>query len=69
MNLILILLVMISTLKKVINEAWQLESMDSTKLAKYMRCLFQVAISDNIDVAAQLLDQVQALAEEMSQVS
>jgi len=60
---------MISTLKKIINEAWQLESMDSKRLAKYMRCLFQIAISNNIDVAAQLLDQVQALAEEMSQVS
>ncbi|TVY81885.1 Sporulation-specific protein [Lachnellula suecica] len=56
--------VLVNTLKKIINEAWSLETLDSTMLAKYMRCLFQVAISDNVEIAEQLLDQVRAHAEE-----
>lgn len=38
-------------------------------LAKYMRCLFQVAISDNVEVAEQLLDQVKDHAYEAQDVS
>lgn len=60
--------VLVTNLKKIINEAWSLESLDSSKLAKYMRCLFQVALSDSPHIAEQLLDQVQSMAEEASQV-
>lgn len=60
--------VRIATLKKIINEAWGLESLDITKLAKYMRCLFQIAVSDNPGIAEQLLDQVHNHAEEASEV-
>jgi hypothetical protein len=42
-------------MKKIINEAWSLETLDFTKLAKYMRCLFQIAISDNVEIAEELL--------------
>jgi len=42
--------------------------MDSTLLAKYMRCLFQIAISDDIEIAEQLLDQVQKHAFEAQDV-
>ena len=42
--------------------------MDSRMLAKYMRCLFQVAISDNVEIAEQLLDQVQQHAYEAQDV-
>jgi len=56
-------------MKSIINSAWELENMDVPKLAKYMRCLFQVAISDHVDVAEQLLEQVYAQAVEASEVS
>ena len=57
------------TLKKILNQAWALDSFDSIKLAKYMRCLFQVALSENAYVAESLLDQIRHLAEEASGVS
>jgi hypothetical protein len=60
--------VLITVLKKIVNEAWGLDSLDSTKLAKYMRCLFQVALSNNPAVAEGLLDQIYHLAEETSEV-
>lgn len=56
-------------MKKIINEAWSLETMDFTKLAKYMRCLFQIALSDNVEIAEALLDQVHDHAEEAAEVS
>ncbi|RKF74152.1 Sporulation-specific protein 22 [Golovinomyces cichoracearum] len=56
--------VLIDTLKKIINEAWKTEILDTAKLAKYMRCLFQIAISENTVLAEQLLDQVHSHAEE-----
>jgi hypothetical protein len=56
-------------MKKIINEAWGLEELDFVRLAKYMRCLFQVAISDNSEIAEQLLDQVHEHAEQASEVS
>ncbi|RKF63583.1 Sporulation-specific protein 22 [Erysiphe neolycopersici] len=55
---------LVATLKKIINEAWKSETLDTAKLAKYMRCLFQIAISENTELAEQLLDQVQSHAEE-----
>jgi hypothetical protein len=58
----------VSVLKKIVNEAWGLDTMDVPKLAKYMRCLFQVAMLDNMEVAEQLLDQAQGQIEEASEV-
>ncbi|POS85724.1 hypothetical protein EPUL_000909 [Erysiphe pulchra] len=55
---------LVATLKKIINEAWKSETLDTAKLAKYMRCLFQITISENTELAEQLLDQVQSHAEE-----
>ena len=60
---------LITILKKIANESWSLDSLDITKLAKYMRCLFQVALSDNPLVAEQLLDQIYYVAEESSKVA
>ncbi len=61
--------VLVTTLKKVVNEAWGLDTMDVPKLAKYMRCLFQVAMLDNMEVAEQLIDQVHEQAQEATEVS
>lgn len=51
------------------NEYSALGSLDMHKLAKYMRCLFQIAISDNYILAEQLLQQVCAHAERIAEVS
>jgi hypothetical protein len=61
--------VLIKTLKQIVNRAWDLESLDSTGLAKYMRCLFQVALTDLPEVAEGLLDQMCDLAADLSEVS
>lgn len=58
-----------TTLKKIINEAWGLDSIDSIKLAKYMRCLFQVALADSPVIAAQILTQISNLAQEAAEVN
>jgi hypothetical protein len=62
------LTVLVTTLKKIVNEAWGLDSLDSIKLARYMRCLFQVALSDSPDTAEQLLGQICSLAQEAAEV-
>lgn len=62
------MIVLVSTLKKIINAAWGMESLDTVKLAKYMRCLFQITISSDLGIAEQLLDQVCGYAEEASEV-
>lgn len=55
-------------MKKIVNAAWGLNTMDIPKLAKYMRCLFQVALLDNMEVAEQLLDQAHEQAQEAAEV-
>ncbi|CAG8979159.1 hypothetical protein HYALB_00000293 [Hymenoscyphus albidus] len=59
--------VLVFNLKKIVNEAWGLENMDITSLAKYMRCLFQIAQSDNVEIAEQLLGQIADQAQEASE--
>ncbi|KAH8811736.1 meiosis protein SPO22/ZIP4 like-domain-containing protein [Xylogone sp. PMI_703] len=59
--------VLIMTLKKIVNAAFSLDSFDAIKLAKYMRCLFQIALPETPAVAEQLLDQIHSLAEELSE--
>jgi ribosomal protein L7/L12 len=59
---------LVSVLKKIVNEAWGLDIMDVPKLAKYMRCLLQVAMLDNMEVADQLLDQAVEQAAEAAEV-
>ena len=61
--------VLIIALKKIVNEAWTLNSMDGAKLAKYMRCLFQIALSGNPNIAEELLDSIHQLADEASEVA
>ncbi len=65
---LIIFVVLVSVLKKIVNAAWGLDTMDVPKLAKYMRCLFQVAMLDNMEVAEQLLDQAHEQAKEAAEV-
>lgn len=61
--------VLVTSLKKVVNEAWGLDTVDVPKLAKYMRCLFQLAMLDNVEVAEGLLDSVHEQAREAAEVN
>jgi tetratricopeptide (TPR) repeat protein len=60
--------VVVQTLKTIVNGAWEVEEFDITKLAKYMRCLFQYALPEGGPIAEDLLDQVVNLAKESSEV-
>ncbi len=60
---------LIATLKKIINAASDFPTFDSVSLAKYMRCLFQIAIPSHPIVAEQLIDRVQSHVEEALEVS
>ncbi|OBT69660.1 hypothetical protein VE03_00976 [Pseudogymnoascus sp. 23342-1-I1] len=55
--------VLIPTLKRIVNEAWSLDSFDIAKLSRYMRCLFRLGLSSGDGpLAESLLDQVSELA-------
>jgi hypothetical protein len=55
--------VLIPTLKRIVNEAWSLESFDISKLSRYMRCLFRLGLSSGDGpLAESMLDQVLELA-------
>ena len=58
--------VIVTILGKIVSEAWKIENLNTSKLAKYMRCLFQIAIAENTEIAEELLDQVCRYAEEAS---
>lgn len=58
----------ITTLKKIVNEAWSLETFDTDRLAKYMRCLFQYSLTSDVVVAEELLDQVIDIARDAESV-
>ena len=59
---------MITTLQQIINLTWQHDSNDINKLARWIRCLFNLALSSNIDTAEQILDQAGNIAGTSKQV-
>jgi hypothetical protein len=61
--------VTILNLKRIVNAAWELEDLDTAKLSRYMRCLFQYALPHGNNVTENLLDQIYKLAQEASEVS
>ncbi|KAK0706965.1 meiosis protein SPO22/ZIP4 like-domain-containing protein [Lasiosphaeria miniovina] len=46
-----------STIRKIVNEIWVLESFDAMKLAKYTRCMFQATLPLDDGLAMKLLDE------------
>ncbi|KAK0652121.1 meiosis protein SPO22/ZIP4 like-domain-containing protein [Cercophora newfieldiana] len=54
-----------STMRKIINEIWVLESFDAQKLAKYTRCLFQATLPLDDKLAMRLLDEACSKAREL----
>ncbi|KAG4436689.1 hypothetical protein IFR05_007837 [Cadophora sp. M221] len=59
--------VLVHTVKKIINATWGIDSVNTEKLAKYLRCLIHLTITDNVDIAGPLLDQAYAYAEAASE--
>ncbi|KAK4157665.1 meiosis protein SPO22/ZIP4 like-domain-containing protein [Chaetomidium leptoderma] len=57
--------VLYSTMRKIVNEIWVLESFDAIKLAKYTRCLFQATLPLDDGLAMRLLDEACGKAREL----
>lgn len=64
----LIFLVKIATLKIVVNEVWSIDTIDTKKLSRYLRILFQLSLNTKDSVAEELLDQVASLAHDAGEV-
>ncbi len=56
-------------MRKIINALWELEDFEPTKLAKYVRLLFQATLPLRDDLALQLIQEVCDQALEASTVS
>jgi hypothetical protein len=61
-------IVMFSTMRLIIDEIFELERFDNEKLAKYIRCIYQVILPLNDDNALRLLDEALRLAREGAEV-
>ncbi|KAA8629884.1 hypothetical protein SMACR_04082 [Sordaria macrospora] len=57
--------VLYSTMRKIVNEIWDLESFDAVKLAKYTRCLFQATLPLDDTLAMKLLQEACGKAREL----
>lgn len=62
------IIVVVPTLKRIVNAAWEVENFDIMKLSRYMRCVFQYALPEGGQIAEGLLDQAYELAQEATQV-
>lgn len=63
------LTVLYSTMRKLVNELWLLETFDAVKLAKYTRCLFQATLPLDDTLAMNLLEEACRKARELREVS
>lgn len=68
-SLLTCVLVMFATMRLIINEIFTLEKFDNEKLSKYLRCIFQVILPVNDEMALQLVDESLKVAREGAQVS
>ncbi|KAL8757342.1 MAG: hypothetical protein Q9184_004228 [Pyrenodesmia sp. 2 TL-2023] len=55
--------VLIATLQQVVNKVWQPDNGDINRLARWIRCLLSLALSSNIEMAENIVDQVISIAE------
>lgn len=58
-----------SVLRKIINQISDLDETDPAKLAKYTRCLFQVILPANEELARRLLDEACEMTKDARGVS
>ena len=59
---------MIVILQQIVNMSWRIDGIDMTRLARWVRCLFQLALTSKAEIAEFLIDQVCALAEDEKMV-
>ncbi|CZS99376.1 related to SPO22 Protein involved in completion of nuclear divisions during meiosis [Rhynchosporium agropyri] len=59
--------VLVHTIKKIINEMWGTGLVDISKLARYLRCMIHITITDSTDIAGGLLDHVYEYAKAASE--
>lgn len=59
---------MFSTMRLIIDEIFELDRFDNEKLAKYIRCIYQVILPLDDDNALCLLDEALRLAREGAEV-
>lgn len=55
---------MIVILQQIVNLSWHVDGIDMNQLARWVRCLYQLALTSKADLAEFLLDQVCALAKD-----
>jgi len=67
-NSLMFALVMITTLQQIINAAWHKAIQSVEKLARWIRCLITLAVTSNVEMAEQLLDQVESIVQESRKV-
>ena len=60
---------MITSLQEIINATWANGSSQIEKLARWIRCLFTIALTSNTETAEQLLDQVVDITKSAKQAS
>ena len=55
--------IMITTLQQIINITWQYDNNNIDKLARWIRCLFTLALTSDLETAGQVVNQVATIAE------
>ncbi len=60
---------MFGAMRLIINNIFELEKFDNEKLAKYIRCIFQVILPLDEDLSLQLVDEALNIAREGAEVS
>lgn len=56
-------------LQQIIDATWRLETNEVERLSRWIRCLFSLALTCNIDLAEHLLDQVAEIVVNTSKVA
>ncbi|KAI9792394.1 MAG: hypothetical protein M1816_002278 [Peltula sp. TS41687] len=56
-------------LRKIIHACARLQEMDNAKLSRWIRCLFQIALPSNLNIAEQVLNQVILICESPSKAN
>lgn len=61
-------LVILKILQQIINVTWHSESHGVERLSRWIRCLFTLAMTSDVETAERLLDQVMNIVKEASKV-
>ncbi len=62
------ILVIVATLKQIVNSTWKLQGHDVLKLSRWIRCIFSLALTSKASDAENVLDQAIVIAENAKKV-